>query len=47
MVGPWHALTLRSKGQMLTPTLGNLHLLGFGLHVDMTAHLFSYVCIDC
>jgi len=41
MVGASHALTLRSKGQILTLTLENLHLLDLGLHVDMTAHFSS------
>ena len=45
MVGTWHALTLRSKSQILTLTLGNLHLPAVDLHVTMTAHFSSYYSV--
>ena len=38
MAGPRRALTLRSKGQILTLTLENLYSSGVGLHVNTTAH---------
>ena len=44
MVGSRHALTLRSKGQILTLILGNLHSPGTGLHVDTTKYFFSCQC---